>query len=161
MTDDRFLVAQFCDDVRQEVGNKLSLMGCYAGELLVEQMPAVLGKLCVQVKVSTPRDKPFERLSVRAVFNEDVIGLLELPLEEANRQLALAVEPETVRMQIGAIMTFSPFLIEREGVIRVEAECESGVVKGGRIRVMLAASYREKLEAQRAQAAAKIASSPP
>lgn len=41
----------FCDDVRQEVGNKLTVVGMYTGDLLMHSptMPAVLPKFCVLV----------------------------------------------------------------------------------------------------------------
>ena len=35
MTQHRTVIAQFCDDVRQEIGNKFSLMGCYGTDLYV------------------------------------------------------------------------------------------------------------------------------
>ena len=47
MTENRTVIAQFCDDFRQEIGNKFSLMGCYGTDLYVPQFPITLPKLCV------------------------------------------------------------------------------------------------------------------
>jgi hypothetical protein len=147
---ERFIVTQFCDDIRQEVGNKTSLMGCYSGELLVEQLPAALPKLCAQVKIFTPHDKPFERLVVRAFLDADLIGELEVPVEQASRVMRLT-DPMAARFVVGAIMTFAPFIVEREGAVRIEAETEEGALKGGRLRLLLAENYRRAQDALIAQ----------
>ena len=44
----------FCDDVRQENGNKLSYMGVYGGNLLLERFPAVLPKFCSVISLRLP-----------------------------------------------------------------------------------------------------------
>jgi hypothetical protein len=59
MTGKRTVIAQFCDDVRQEIGNKFSLMGCYGTDLYVPAFPFTLPKLCAFVHVRTPRERPF------------------------------------------------------------------------------------------------------
>lgn len=146
MTDSRFAITQFCDDIRQEVGNKVSLMGCYSGELLVEQFPVVLPKLCAQIKVVTPRSEPFERLVLRAYLNDDLLGEVELPVEQANKALR-SIDPAAKRMTFGAVMTFAPFVIEKEGSIHIEAESEEGTLKAGRMRLMLTETHLRELEA--------------
>jgi hypothetical protein len=42
MTAHRSVIAQFCDDVRQEIGNKFSLMGCYGSDLYVPAFPITM-----------------------------------------------------------------------------------------------------------------------
>ena len=149
MTAERFIVVQYCDDIRQEVGNKLSLMGCYSGDLLVEKLPAVLPKLCVQIKVITPRDLPFEKIVLRAFLNEDQVGELEVPVQDINRSLEKTIDPEVTRMTLSAIMSFSPLVFEKEGVIRIEAETEMGVIRrGGRMRLLLAETHLRSQQGQ-------------
>jgi hypothetical protein len=48
------MVALFCDDVRNEVGNKLSLMGVYGQDLLLREFPATLPKLCAVMLLDLP-----------------------------------------------------------------------------------------------------------
>lgn len=48
------LHALWCDDIRQEVGNKPSFMGVYTGALVVPQLPLTLPKLCVWLTVTAP-----------------------------------------------------------------------------------------------------------
>lgn len=154
MNADRYVAVYFCDDVRQEVGNKFSLMGCYSGELLVEKLPAALPKLCAEVRIVTPIERPFEKAIMRAYLNEDVLGELELPVQDAKKSMPV-LDEITTRMTMRAIMNFSPFLIEREGVLRIEVETEEGVLKGGRLRLQLLETYRQRQSLQ------KIGTNPP
>lgn len=41
----------FCDDIRQEIGGKISLIGVYSGVLLVPEFPATLPKMCVWINI--------------------------------------------------------------------------------------------------------------
>jgi hypothetical protein len=55
MTSNRISIAKFCDDVRQEIGNKFSPMGCYGTDLYVPAFPIMLPELCAFVHVRAPR----------------------------------------------------------------------------------------------------------
>ncbi len=46
----------FCDDLRQEVGNKVSYMGVYQGMMFVPAFPVALPKLCAAVTARFPRE---------------------------------------------------------------------------------------------------------
>ena len=46
MSTEPFMWAVFCDDVRQEIGNKLSYLGIYGPNLIVPEFPTTLVKLC-------------------------------------------------------------------------------------------------------------------
>lgn len=46
----------FCDDVRQEIGGKTSLMGCYHGDILFKKFPAALHQLCFLGRLVIPVD---------------------------------------------------------------------------------------------------------
>jgi hypothetical protein len=48
----------FSEDIRQEVGNKLSIMGLLSGELTFETLPASLPVLCFTVAIN---NESFER----------------------------------------------------------------------------------------------------
>lgn len=45
----RYAALILCDDVREEVGGKLSMMGIYHKDVVLPQMPMVLRSLCVCV----------------------------------------------------------------------------------------------------------------
>lgn len=126
---DRFISIQFCDDIRQEVGNKLSLMGCYPGAIQVERTPVTLPKLCAIVKVYTPLGRPFTRLAVRIVRDDQTLAELTF----APESLASPADPPAGsqwQMVIGGLV-MAPFHIEASCVLRVEAETEEGILHGG------------------------------
>jgi len=43
--------ALFCDDIRFEVGNKLTYVGCYDVEIVLPELPFVLPRFCVSVEL--------------------------------------------------------------------------------------------------------------
>ena len=63
----RYLEVIYCDDVRQEVGNKQSLIGVYPGDLYLEALPAVLPKLCMVATLVIPAAECFESLRIKAM----------------------------------------------------------------------------------------------
>ena len=58
----------FCDDVRLEVGNKISLMGIYSSEILFTAAPpTVIPKLGIVAWLIFDRDDFPEKLTIRIV----------------------------------------------------------------------------------------------
>lgn len=130
--------AQFCDDIRQEVGNKFSFMGCYRDVMVLQQFPAQLPKLCAHVIVLTPSIKPLERLILRAKLNDDVVAELEMPVSAShwvdnfNEKAARA---ELGRLSIQAMIVLSPVIVTEPGKLRIEAETESGIIPGSYLTI--------------------------
>lgn len=136
MRQGRFLTAQFCDDIRHEVGNKFSLMGCYSQDIIVESLPAVLTKLCVHMKACTPIDWMFERLTFRVRLNDEIIA------ESVFDESILRATPDTARLSDATLFTatalfvMSPLPIGEECAIRVEAETETTeILRAGRMLI--------------------------
>ena len=129
MSGDRFVSTQFCDDIRQEAGNKFSLIGCYGPAIHVQPVPSVLPKLCAMVKVYTPLHRPFQRLVVRLLRDDTPIAELAFPTE------GLAPAPTIragVRWQLFvAVLLMSPFPVETACALRVEVETGEEVLSGG------------------------------
>lgn len=61
---DRLVHVIWCDDIRQEVGNKPSFMGVYTAGITVPTLPALLDRLALHVWAYTPKDKPFKSITV-------------------------------------------------------------------------------------------------
>lgn len=130
---ERLIMTQFCDDVRQEVGNKYSLMGCYSQELIVENMPAALPKLCAHVLAFTAIDRPFANLVFRAYLNDQMVAELEIPkdaLDAGAQRVAAIKTPLQARLMLNGVMVFSPLIITTESQLRVDAESEGEVIRG-------------------------------
>lgn len=135
MSEARYVTVQYCDDVRQEVGNKFSLMGCYGESMLVPSFPTLLPRLCAQVRVYTPVNRPLSELVIRVYRGEEVISEITAPI--------VPVDPATLpkwvtRNVVNALMVMSPFPIERACTLRVEAVTEEGAIDGGKFPIDIA-----------------------
>ncbi len=73
----RYIQVTYCDDIRHELGNKRSLMGVYATELIVTTIPATLSRLGIAVSVVTPLAEPFKKLIVRIQSNKTQLAVTE------------------------------------------------------------------------------------
>jgi hypothetical protein len=132
MTHSRTVIAQFCDDVRQEIGNKFSLMGCYGTDLYVSSFPITLPKLCVFVHVRTPREQPFRRLTLRLMRGADALSELEANPEKLNA----GDTPEWARwLSMTGILAVTPFQASGSCRLRVLAETESETLESGQFLI--------------------------
>lgn len=129
MSESRIVIVQFCDDVRHEVGNKYSLMGCYADELIIDKLPTVLPKLAAQIRAITPIDNLFSKLIFRAKINDDIIA--ELNVDFNKLPDSIPVNSELRRYTVVAAMLFSALMIAEPCRLRIEAETEDGVIIPG------------------------------
>lgn len=126
----------FCDDIRHEVGGKLSYIGVYSGHLFVPSFPVTLPKLCLALSVLTPASQPFQKLELRIFKDDEQIaeGILDkAQLSEIIEATAegngnLAVE-ERVQV-LNSLFMFSPFQIDGPCRLRVRAVTESEELKG-------------------------------
>ena len=132
MTPNRTVIAQFCDDVRQEIGNKFSLMGCYGTDLYVPAFPIKLPKLCVFVHVRTPREHPFERLTLRLVRGSDVLSELVANPDKLNA----GETPDYARwLSMTGILAVAPFHAAGPCRLQVLAETEAETIESGQFLV--------------------------
>jgi hypothetical protein len=130
-----FVLAQFCDDIRHEIGNKFSLMGCYTDELIVNgPLPALLPKLCAQVRAVCQRDEIPLKLTFRLILNNEVLAELEVPKEQLTRPVKPGFEDSTRRTYM-AHMVLSPLPVQEPSILRVEAETDSGVIAGSKLHL--------------------------
>lgn len=134
-TTDRILTAIFCDDIRQEMGNKMSFMGCYQSELLVPITPIGLSKLCVYATVLTPIARPFKSLTLRVVLDGQIeLARLEVPVD-ALTSLPEVQDETATRKSISTALMFSPFFIEKPTSLRLMADTEEGEIVGPRLLI--------------------------
>jgi len=133
MTSNRIVIAQFCDDVRQEIGNKFSLMGCYGTDLYVPSFPITLPKLCAFVHVRTPREQPFGRLTLRLVRSDELLSELVADPDKLN---AGDPPPGWARwLAMTGILAVTPFHANSPCRLRVLAETESGTIESGQFLI--------------------------
>jgi hypothetical protein len=127
----RLVIAQFCDDIRHEIGGKFSLVGCYGGEMIIDKLPIVLPKLCAQISVFTPFERPFGLLLLRANLNGDTLAEIEMPTREMKESIQKKkLKSELGRLSAMALMVFSPLPVNEPCKLRIEAETEDGIILG-------------------------------
>ena len=135
MSSPRFVHVHYCDDIRQEINGKLSLIGCYGPDLVVNQrLPVVLPKLCAMVFVVTPISTPFRALKVRILRDQELITEIEVP-DENFAAMAADVAEGMRLFQLSFQFAFAPFAIPEEGVLSVEAQTETELLVGNRLRL--------------------------
>jgi len=121
----RYVHAVFCDDVRMEIGNKLTFVGVYQGviEIQTDTLPASLPKLCVAVSAHTPADDLFERLNLRVMRDDTLLVQAEAPRE----QLVTPLTDKSAKYcTMGIVFTLSPFIVDQDCSLRVYADTERG-----------------------------------
>ena len=137
----RHIQTIFCDDIRHEIGGKLSYIGVYSGRLIASEFPITLPKLCLALNVVTPSSEPFRSLSLNILKNEETLAhpvLNEAQLIEACEAAVTAnadvASPLPVLMA-RFLFVFSPFILEEPCLLRVRAETESEELQGIALRI--------------------------
>ena len=136
MANPRVAACIFCDDVRAEVGNKLSLMGIYATDILFPMAPPVAYPKFVAVVwiISDIGDVP-KKFSVRILAPPDRLELVKV---EAEGEPLFTIEPDefskhaTVRL----IIPMMNILFQAEGFVEVMVDVEGEEsLRAGRLRI--------------------------
>jgi len=108
----------FCDDIRQEVGGKTSLMGCYHTDILFKKFPAAIHQLCFLGRLVIPVDVNVEEdIFVTAFAGSGVLikgvvprtGVPELTEEEKKSENGVSVV--TIELVISPLRIEEPCLI--------------------------------------------------
>lgn len=130
----RYVHTIWCDDIRQEIGNKPSFMGVFAAGILLPTLPAVLSRLGVYTWVVSPIDKPIESLLLQVV-RDDGLVLAEIKPEGPPHSAFPRVEDAT-RQQIVVGVNMGPVEIP-EGckwfVVKVKADGDE--LEGPKLRI--------------------------
>ncbi len=138
----RQLEVIYCDDVRQEIGNKQSFIGVYPGDLIIAgSLPVVLPRLCLVSTLILPRSDEVASARIRIMQGEQCLlesGLLP-PLEEVGSTNPEEV-PEEQLLRIALVVVLSPFQVDEETVLRVVAEVDGAELIGRPLRIRRARS---------------------
>jgi len=130
----------FCDDIRHEVGGKLSFIGVYSGGLFVPEFPVTLSKLCLSVKVVTPVGDPLRVLNLRVLKDEETLQEVILDEEQltaaSNLAEEMTEEQRKERVQMTQFMlVFSPIQFDESCTLRVRVQTEDGKLNGMLLKV--------------------------
>lgn len=120
MVNERSASCFYCDDIRHEVGGKLTLVGMYPDGMHVQCPPqgaVALPRFCVIGFFRTPIEQPIERLRCELRLDEMMLHGVDLPRE------ALAAErpgnADTRGFTAQLVMEFGNLIIPRAGILRL------------------------------------------
>ncbi|MCP5411497.1 MAG: hypothetical protein H6924_05100 [Alphaproteobacteria bacterium] len=137
----------FCDDVRQEVGEKRTLVGVYGTELAVPQIPTLIPKFyAVTTLICYHKEMP-KALSVRLAYNDEEIGRAELSPDEVQAWMKSAdaeLSEEVIefpaddhpKLRLTVEICISPFVIQNVGRLASFIETDIGSVRAGSIKII-------------------------
>lgn len=134
----RQLQTIFCDDVRQEIGGKLTYVGAYSGSMLVSTFPAVLPKFCVGITTVLDRVPDEHDIVIRVLRDQEIIAervLSRNELPDAGQARAVPGDND-VAHAINSLLVFMPFEIEAPCTLRVRAIIGNEELRGGGLRIL-------------------------
>lgn len=140
ITSPRFLHVLYCEDVRQEVGNKFTYAGVYQGGLTIyESSPVTIPKLCMVVTLQTPIERPFHSIKIKIMQDHNVIHTLAVPQETIEAGLRTMDSIGEARFGVfGLVLNAQKIHLTSNCVLRVQAETESEELFSTALDIVLA-----------------------
>ena len=141
----------FCDDIRQEVGGKLSYIGIYTGVMNVPSFPLALPKFAFSVHFIEPKqmaENRVEPIKVNIYLPGEELPTVsgEIPsIKDMPHPPRPSIDDDPGANQIvlgNAIFMIAPLLLQRPGRIRVRCEYPGdggGLMRAGSLAVDLQA----------------------
>lgn len=128
---DRHLYALWCDDIRQEVGNKPSFMGVYTAGIVFPALPFTIPRLGAWLSVVSRVDEPLKSVTFRIRLDDGTI-LAEMQGVVGETR----IRPGSTRMHVSGAFLLGPITFP-EGCQYVEAVAttEDGDLQGSKLWV--------------------------
>jgi hypothetical protein len=134
----------FCDDIRHEIGSKMTLVGVYTSVMYIhDDFPFTLPKFGILVRYMERGDQT-NLLAIKVFMPGDADDtptlVSEVPMDDLRSQMEIIPEQQNssdvvkVRSLIAPII-FAPLILKSPGVIKVRAFSGEDVVKIGALRV--------------------------
>lgn len=136
----------FCDDIRNEVDGKTTLVGCYGADMVFPTpFPVLLPKLGLAVQFAEKADSKSGPLKLEIFFPGDPENTPSIsadlpPIEIVPTSDELAQRDDDSRKMILFNLVMSPANILSEGQIRVRIVRGDDIFRIGRIRVSTSGS---------------------
>jgi len=145
---DAFGIAIFCDDIREEVGGKVSLIGCYGTDLQFTGMsfPVGVPKLAIYVVARLPIEQQLPQLQLRVYFpgDADEAPTTKIDLTPQTSWEEEPVGPLVADLEKARLLRFpiviAPALLKEQGFVRVRLKYGPQLVRLGALRIHSVAS---------------------
>lgn len=117
-----YVHATYCDDIRQEVGGKITLVGIYAGQCLVPMIPCALPKLCVMINISATRADPITSAVITGAFAGSEVFSMEMDEGQIAQIMAqsFSARPDGKHMMLVVMGVMSPFNVSASGKLTLK-----------------------------------------
>lgn len=143
----RYGYSIFCDDIRNEIGGKLSFIGCYNSVMFIpSEFPFTLPKFCVHFHILSPASLPFRTILARCYAPGEVEPIaserIDPPAQIEQQRLIGELGDEYTAPKLivaAASLIFTPLKIRGPGLISIRTllDDESEELKIGSLRVMV------------------------
>ena len=140
MSIQRYAYSIFCDDVRQEIANKVSYMGVYERDIIVYGTPPItLPQFSIVIAACTPIETPFQQLKFRIEMpaTDPITGEIELSHKFEQEEL----DADSIKLK--GVFKLSPFPIMEEGFIRLRIDADGEELKAGSLRIQFQPTENE------------------
>ncbi|MEO6081280.1 MAG: hypothetical protein ABIQ86_16140 [Steroidobacteraceae bacterium] len=140
MTSEPIMWATYCDDVRQEVGNKLSYLGVYGPNLIVQSFPTTLVKLCCVFSVRVPTSAAPRHVIFKLLRDDDVLFEADLSTSDMKDPAIGTLADGTDRriLTISSIAQLVGFSITQPCVLKARAIVDGKELRGGALELLAA-----------------------
>lgn len=132
----------FCDDIRFEQTNKITLVGCYGPEMLViGEIPFPQPRLGMYVQLRLPAGSLSpSKIFVYFPWEEDEKPAVVVDISEPSAEnVKISQEPassDIIRLLATNVpILIGPLLIKSEGLIRVRVQCGDKIIKAGTLKI--------------------------
>ncbi|WP_394779306.1 hypothetical protein [Undibacterium sp.] len=139
----RFAHCIFCDSIIQEEGNKFSFIGVYGPDLVMDQMPSSIPRLCVVPTFNAGIDDPVKSLKVVIRLGDEVLQEVETPAAylEGTRQVfvdAAGDKPEGINAFYKIQASVTPLNFSKASVLEVAVIADGQEYIAGRLQIKTA-----------------------
>jgi hypothetical protein len=128
----------FCDDIRQEAGNKFSLMGIFQGDMLIHlPFPATLPKLGLFITYTESIIEAPTKMTLMIYIPGDTEEKpsFTIPIEWPEDTPQQSDMPEDKIRQVKMQFVLTPIVFKEPGRIRVRMDKMGTIVKLGSMKV--------------------------
>jgi hypothetical protein len=123
----------FCDDIRHEVGGKMSVMGIYGRDIIFpSQPPVTVLKWGVVVWLITDIDDKPRRIKIRVLYSPD---RTELASFETNEPPKIESSADATKSNFRLVIALPPVNLTEEGFVEVIVDTERETMRAGRLLV--------------------------
>lgn len=145
---ERSIYAIYCDDIRNEIAGKTSMMGIYGPHVIVPAFPIAMAKFCAHITLRLPYKSPASSITIRLLADEEVLG--EVVLNESMLQntpippLDADLIPEDSMLSMNFVFAFVPLNISKQTRLRLHANVDGDEIKGNSLLIRLPTDEERK-----------------